>query len=107
MSDTETIQRVLGLELGENDSGEPTVRAYLAHLLADVWRDGEGFNGKRPFGNSSWEYDLYLPLIKAGLIRGKLDEDGYIDDVDANAANKLIHDAILAMCGVTTLAPSR
>lgn len=107
MSDTETIQRVLDLELGENDSGEPTVRAYLAHLLADVWREGESLDGKRPFGNSSWECDLYGPLVRAGLVNGKLDEDGYIEDVNDQAADKLILDAILVMCGVTALAAGK
>jgi hypothetical protein len=45
-----------------------------------VWDEGESFSGKRPFGNSDWEYDLYVPLIQAGFIEGKLDADGYIDE---------------------------
>jgi hypothetical protein len=44
-----------------------TVRDYLFELLIAVWDEGESFSGKRPFGNSGWEYDLYAPLIQAGL----------------------------------------
>lgn len=95
MSEEIDTARILSLEIGgENDSGEPTVRGYLVALLRTLWHEGEGFSGKRPFGNSSWEYDLYVPLIKAGLIRGKLDEDGYIDGVDDKAGDKLIAAAI-------------
>ncbi len=32
--------------------------------------EGEGFSGKRPFGNSCWESDLYWPLAKADVIEG-------------------------------------
>lgn len=93
----EKIRQVLGLELGDNDSGEPTVRRYLLRLLGDVWREGEGFNGKRPFGNSSWEYDLYVPMVRAGLVGGRLDSDGCLDQVDDKAADALIHAAIAAL----------
>lgn len=95
MSEEIDTARILSLEIGgENDFGEPTVRGYLVALLRTLWHEGDGFSGKRPFGNSSWEYDLYAPLIKAGLIRGKLDEDGYIDGVDDKAGDKLIAAAI-------------
>lgn len=89
-----TAQRVLALELGPNDSGAITVRGYLIALLADLWKYGEGFSGKRPFGNSDWEYDLYMPLVAVGLVQGRLDEEGYIEDVDESAADELIAAAI-------------
>jgi hypothetical protein len=44
-----------------------TVRDYLKGLLQNLWIEGEGFSGKRPFGNSGWEYDLYQPLIAVGF----------------------------------------
>ena len=91
------IRQVLDLELGENDSGQPTVRGYLLALLADVWRDGEGFDGKRPFGNSSRECDLYVPMVRAGLVAGSLDSDGYLERCDEKAANALIAAAIEAL----------
>lgn len=84
----------LKLPMEENDADAATVRDYLVELLLTLWIEGEGFSGKRPFGNSSWKYDLYVPLIKAGLIAGKLDEDGYVESCDRAAGDKIIRDAI-------------
>lgn len=99
MSDVnpETIQRLLALELPQNDSGASTVRGYLTALLTALWREQEGFSGKRPFGNSGWDYDVYGPMVKAGFVRGKLDADGYIDSLDEAAAERLILAAIAVM----------
>ena len=93
----EKIRQFLDLELGDNDSGERTARGYLLRLLGDVWRDGEGFDGKRPFGNSSWDHDLYVPMVKAGLVDGKLDSDGYIETFAEHQADALVHAAIAAL----------
>lgn len=75
-----------------------TVRDYLRRLLTTLWDEQEGFSGKRPFGNSGWEYDVYAPLIKAGYIVGKLDDDGYIKSVNDRTAKKFVNSLILAMC---------
>jgi len=91
---TPTPQQVLDLELPDNDSGASTVRGYLVALLALLWEHQEGFGGKRPFGNSGWQYDLYVPLMKAGFITGKLDEDGYAEEMDNAAGDRLIMAAI-------------
>lgn len=94
----EKIRQFLDLPLDQpNDSGETTARGYLLRLLADVWRDGEGFNGKRPFGNSGWEGDLHLPMIRDGLVDGRLDSDGYIEAVDERQADELVYAAIAAL----------
>jgi hypothetical protein len=102
MSTTETTQpdprRVLELPLDpDNDSGETTVKGYLIKLLETLWREEAGFSGKRPFGNSGWECDLLVPLVKAGLIAGSLDEDGYLENVDDDAGEALILAAIKAL----------
>jgi len=81
---------VFNLKIENSDIGETTIGGYLIRLLADLWKEGEGFSGKRPFGNSGWEYDLYTPLIKEGLVKGRLDEDGFIEEVDRKAADLLI-----------------
>lgn len=79
----------------DSDAGKNiTIRDYLMKLLTKVWIEGEEFNGKRPFGYSSWEYDLYQPLIKYGFIEGKLDEDGYVESVNIKQANKFVLDMI-------------
>src|SRR6185503_13299798 len=70
----------------DSDAGKDlSVREYLAALLLGVWKEGEGFDGKRPFGNSGWHYELCKPLVRAGFIKGKLDADGYIEDVEDGA----------------------
>lgn len=97
-----TGREVLDLALPDNDSGEATVRGYLIKLLTMVWDDGEGFNGKRPFGNSGWQGDFDKAFIEAGWVTGKLDEDGWVDDVDDQAVNALIHSAIRVLAGEPT-----
>ena len=74
-----------------------TVRDYLRMLLETVWAQGEGFNSKRPFGKSGWKFALYVPLIKGGFITGKLDEDGYIDDIDEDGAEAYVSKLIKVM----------
>jgi hypothetical protein len=96
-TNTPTPQQILDLPMEDNDSGADTVRGYLVALLAEVWEHTEGFSGKRPFGNSGWDWDLMIPLVKAGYITGKFDEGGCLDDCDDNAGQKLIAAAILAL----------
>jgi len=68
-----------------------TIRDYLKTLLLEVWFQEEGFNGKRPFGNSGWKYDIYICLIKNKIVKGTLDEDGYIEEFkDHKKADKII-----------------
>jgi hypothetical protein len=74
-----------------------TVRQYLIELLATLWSEGESFSGKRPFGNSGWEYDVFVPLIKAGHIPGSVDEDGYVEDVDGASASAFVAALIMSL----------
>lgn len=90
---------VLDLPMGENDAQAGTIREYLIALLAALWDEQDGFDGKRPFGNSGWDCDLLVPLIRAGLIDGRLDEDGYIEEIDDNGGEHLIAMAIQTLGG--------
>lgn len=94
-----TDRDLLNVPMGSNDADAATVGEYLTQLLLALWQYKEGFSGKRPFGNSGWDYDLYLALMKAGLVEGTLDEFGYIYDVDEQAADALIEKAIKSMVG--------
>lgn len=94
MSTEPTSQQILDTPMDANDSGADTVRGYLIALLTAVWREGEGFSGKRPFGNSSWEFDVYRALAKAGHIVATFDEDGYLDEMDRAEERKA--DALVA-----------
>lgn len=91
---------VLGLPLNvPNDAGVTTVREYLAALLEELWTRGEGFSGKRPFGNSGWEYDLYRALTTAGYVHSEFDEDGDLVSMDTGRADALILAAIRCLGG--------
>lgn len=85
---------ILALPMGENDADAETVGDYLVELLLSLWNQGEGFSGKRPFGNSGWEHELYYPLVKAGVIWGEIDGDGDLISYDFAAANEKIIEAI-------------
>ena len=94
MKETAIHQQVLDCPMGPNDAKAETVRDYLVELLARLWIEEEGFSAKRPFGNSGWAYEVYTPLVAAGLIDGTLDEHGYVDEIDLGAADDLIAAAI-------------
>lgn len=95
-----TDAQVLALPMRQpNDANAATVRDYLVELLIQLWHSEQAFSGKRPFGNSGWQYDLYLPLIVAGFVPGVLDEDGYIDHVDDRRADAVIASAIRSLGG--------
>jgi hypothetical protein len=92
-----TSAEILALPMTENDAGAKTIREYLIRLLWEIWTEGEGFSGKHPFGNSGWQYDVYKTLLDAGVIVGKLDEDGYIEEVDTARGDVLIRQAIISL----------
>lgn len=95
--------KVLDLPMGEGNSADAaTVREYLSRLLLAVWREGEWFNSKRPFGYSGWEAELYHALARAGMVDG-VAENGELWSMPAEAERKarlLIDTAIRYMCGV-------
>jgi hypothetical protein len=78
--------------------GEVTIREYLYQLLNTLWEEGDGFSGKRPFGNSGWEFDLFAALIKAGAIDGSLDEEGYVNNCDRKKGEQVVSDLIKELC---------
>lgn len=92
-----TGQQILATPMQPNDANAATIRGYLVLLLAAVWRENEGFSGKRPFGNSGWDMELYRALGEAGYIRWILDEDGEIEDFDDETGDRLIESAISAL----------
>ncbi len=85
---------VLHLPMKKNDSGQDSIRGYLRELLLEVWTKEESFSGKRPFGNSGWKLDVYSALVEGGAIGGKLDEDGWVEEVDSDEADEIIGEAI-------------
>lgn len=90
----------LQLDVETNRLGsEPiTLRAYLKELTKTVWTEGEGFEGKRAFGNSGWQADLGRALIEAGMEDlGEVDYYGDIQTLDWPKLDKFIQDCIDAL----------
>lgn len=84
----------------DSDAGDNlSIREYLSKLLLGVWDEGEGFDGKRPFGNSSWESEPIGALGRAGFISGRM-EDGYFEPFNNREAEAFVRGLICAMCGV-------
>lgn len=65
-----------------------TIGEYLQILLETLWLQNSSFDGKRPFGYSSWRYEVYEALIRAGLIDGALDDNGYVMDLSDGEQEK-------------------
>jgi len=80
-----------------NDAGASSIRGYLKALLERLLIKGNEFSGKRPFGNSGWEYDLYAPMVATGFVTGKLDGNGDVEDVDEAFALKLLLGAVRSL----------
>lgn len=59
-----------------------TVKDYLKELLHTLWSEEASFSGKRPFGNSCWQFDVIRALVTAGYIGGEItyDEEGYVEE---------------------------
>lgn len=82
----------LDLRFSSDAGDDITIRDYFFILLRTLWDEGEGFSGKRPFGNSGWEFELYAPLIKHKYIAGSLDSEyGYVATMQGTAADFVSH----------------
>lgn len=96
------FDEILDYPYGFEDGEMPnSLREYFQDLLTTLWSKGEGFSGKRPFGNSGWELDIHHCLATQEVLGGKvvLDEDGYVyrTDYDRKAYNKLVF-ALIEHC---------
>jgi len=94
-----TNQEVLDcpMDPARNDAKATSVRDYLKKLLTLVWQEGEGFDGKRPFGNSGWEYEVFSALGKAGIIDATFATEGWMDDCDSDTGYALVTAAIASL----------
>lgn len=81
---------ILAMPMGENDAAAATIGQYIIILGAKVFEDQDDFSGKRPFGNSSWVFEVYEALIRCGVLAGEFDSDGYIQKCDPREADIII-----------------
>lgn len=86
----ESIDDVLNFQYDKWDLPRCTIRHYLVELASTCWMQNEGFSGKRPFGNSGWQYDVYRALAAGGFVEPEVDEDGEVYCADENEAEKVI-----------------
>lgn len=90
------LNEILALTTLRYDLNEEiTLRQYFYDLMSTLWCEQDGFDNKRPFGNSGWDYEIYKPLVQAGLVKGRIDADGYIAELDDAEANEFVLTKIL------------
>ena len=92
-----TAQEILNIEMQENDAGAKTIGGYVAELACQVIVETEGFSGKRAFGNSGWYRELVEPLVRAGAVKGRINEWGDVEGYDYNEVNAVLVGAIREM----------
>lgn len=92
-----SLTAALELRFDSDAGNNITVRDYLWRLLHKLWKEEDSFSSKRPYGNSGWQYDIYRPLIVAGVISGTLDSEGYVDTVDHKEAHEYVSKLIEAV----------
>lgn len=91
------LDAVLNFKYDRWDLQECTIREYLTELLLTCWQEGEGFSGKRPFGNSGWQSDVHMALCEGGFIECEFDEDNQPEEWDGDFADQVITAAIKHM----------
>lgn len=86
------LEEILNLKFYSKDlDKELTIKDFFKKLLVTLFKEKEMFDSKRPFGNSDWDDDLIVCLIKNNIIHGKLDEEGYIEFYDEVRYNLMLH----------------
>lgn len=91
-----TREEILDLPVTRHDlNASLSMRQYLERLFIKLWEEGDNFNAHRPWGNSGWKWDVYVTLIKHGVIPGKLDDDGYVEEIDEELASAYMVDEII------------
>jgi len=89
--------QILNTPMQDNDAGAKTIGDYLIALLATIWKEEDCFSGKRPFGNSDWTYDIYAALVRANLLDGRFDEEGFLEDYNEKRGKIMIAEAIQSL----------
>lgn len=93
--------KALDLRFNHSILGDVSLREFFCNLLLKLWEDPCGFSGKRPWGNSSWDEPVYAALIKAGIISGEFDSEGYIKRCDFDEGSEFISKMIAHAFGCT------
>lgn len=83
----------------EMSDSQVTIRQWLGELLSRVWIEKDEFSGKRAFGNSDWEYEIYNVLIQEGVVAGMVGVFGDIEIsfTERDKADKIILQLIIEL----------
>lgn len=71
-----------------------SVRNFFKQLMLTLFAEGEGFSGKRPFGNSGWTHDLEKAAVVNGFVQGVIDSEGYVENIHSEAFDDLVFETI-------------
>jgi hypothetical protein len=87
---------LLYLSLPDRPEGCLTVREYLVKLLGAFW-NGEASFKYGMSGNSDWKYELYKPMINAGMLPGRdaYGVDGYVDGYGLSAVEAHVLESLI------------
>ena len=89
------VESILDLKFFSEDLEKTlSIREYFIDLLTTLWEEEDGFSGKRPSGNSGWKYEVYTCLVKHEIVKGRLGEDGYLEEIDEPKAKKVVLEMI-------------
>ena len=69
-----------------------SLRQYFKAQLTALWHESDCFSGKHPLGNSGWNWEIAIVLVKHGFIKGEFDRDGELESYPAEA------DAFIEAC---------
>lgn len=92
-ADAERLRAAAGAQVRTEGVEPMTVAEFLRRVLSDFWEDPE-FDANRPYGASGWRYDVRAALIRAGVVEGSFDADGYVEQYDELAVDDVIKDLI-------------
>ena len=81
-----TVEEIGGLKI----EGGATMKEFLRDILLDLWDQEEMFDPKRPWGESNWKFDLYIPLVNAGFVDGE-PNGKRLKNFDQGEADRLIN----------------
>ena len=93
----ENYEKILKSKITKPFSDEKiTLIEYLLLPLKKLWQDKHLFTyHDRLFENEDWDLDIFQSLIRNCHIKGKLDEEGYIDEIsNPNQAYNLVEELI-------------
>jgi len=83
---------------GRGLPGTMTIREFLKEILMRCWDEYDCFYGKRPFGDSGWQWDLYEAIGKAKKVPCAYDDDEFnITFENRKIADNMIRDLIRSL----------